>query len=122
MSYKVIKILSKYSIVINYGQNSGASEGEKVLIYTPGEEIEFEGKKYGCLDRIKAELEIVMVYDNFSICEKLTKRTVGPLAIQDMLRKEEISIKELRVNNDDIANLTYRDKAPISLGDLVKVK
>ena len=39
VEYNVIDIINKYSIVINYGFNSGAEEGEKVRIFSKGKEM-----------------------------------------------------------------------------------
>ena len=70
--YKVIDIINKFNIIINYGLNDGAFEGQEVRISTIGDEIfDLDGKSLGNIEIIKDELEIDRVYDNFSLCKKI---------------------------------------------------
>lgn len=69
---KVIRILDKYSILINYGKSKGAKIGENVQILEIGPEIvdPDSGESLGTLDHIKDVLQIQEVFDEFSICGK----------------------------------------------------
>ena len=77
--YKVINIINKFNIIINYGSNDGAYEGQEVRISTTGDEIlDLDGKSLGNIEIIKEELEITKIYDNFSICKKIKINEVNP--------------------------------------------
>lgn len=119
--YKVIKLLADNSIIVNYGKNDGAYVGEELRIFTPGEEIIFEGTNYGNLDLIKSDIEVVLIFPNFSVCQKIIRKTVNAFGLSDYLTREIKEVQKLNLNKEDISNTIYMDKSPIKLGDLVKI-
>lgn len=121
VEYNVIDIINKYSIVINYGFNSGAEEGEKVRIFTKGKEMfDLNKKSLGHIEMIKDELEIVKVFDFFSICEKIKIKERNILQPMTLIRTERTRVA-LNVEEKDFSKVKYRDGAPIKVGDFVKI-
>lgn len=119
--YKVINIINKFNIIINYGSNDGAYEGQEVRISTTGDEIlDLDGKSLGNIEIIKEELEIIKVYDNFSVCEKIRINEVNPFQPISLVKKEKRAV-ELNVKEEDFSNIKYLDKSPIQKGDNVKI-
>ncbi|CAM3109068.1 hypothetical protein [Streptobacillus ratti] len=125
MEYKVIKILNEKEIVIDYGEENGALKEEKIIIFEPGIEIIYKNKNYGEMYKIKEKLEIVEVYQQFSICQKITieESSYNILFHNPLNRVRKIKkIKEINVG--DVPNLektTYRSYEPVKLGDKVKI-
>ena len=121
VEYNVIDIINKYSIVINYGFNSGAEEGEKIRIFTKGKEMfDLNKKSLGHIEMIKDELEIVKVFDFFSICEKIKIKERNILQPMHLIRTERTRV-ELNVEEKDFSKVKYRDSTSIKVGDFVKI-
>lgn len=121
VEYNVIDIINKYSIVINYGFNSGAEEGEKIRIFTKGKEMfDLNKKSLGHIEMIKDELEIVKVFDFFSICEKIKIKERNILQPMPLIRTERTRV-ELNVEEKDFSKVKYRDSTSIKVGDFVKI-
>jgi hypothetical protein len=119
--YQVINIINKFNIIINYGSNDGAYEGQEVRISTTGDEIlDLDGKPLGNIEIIKEELEITRIYENFSICKKIKIKEINPFQPVSLVKKERIAI-ELNVKEEDFSNIKYQDMAPIRKGDSVKI-
>ena len=119
--YKVINIINKFNIIINYGSNDGAYEGQEVRISTTGDEIlDLDGKSLGNIEIIKEELEITKIYNNFSICKKIKINEVNPFQPISLVKKE-IRAVELNVKEEDFSNIKYQDITPIKKGDNVKI-
>lgn len=129
--YKVIKILSKYSILIDYGYKQGAKKGKTIRVVKTGDEIIYNDTKYGTYDFVKEELQIVNVFENFSECRKfilkpspftrdLTSMANSIASIISSSKQET----ELNVNEKEISplieNFNEIDET-IYLGDTVKI-
>jgi hypothetical protein len=86
ITFKVIKIIDDYSLVINGGLNNDISKGDEVEIFLEGDEIIdpfMDGKVLGTLDYIKDILEVTEVYTNFAVCEKIvTEKIYTPSPLQ----------------------------------------
>lgn len=119
--YKVIDIINKFNIIINYGSNDGAFEGQEVRISTIGDEIfDLDGKSLGNIEIIKDELEIDKVYENFSICKKIVVSELNPFQPIPIIKKQKKAL-ELNVDEKDFSNIKYQDKSPIKKGDSIKI-
>ncbi|SJZ95507.1 hypothetical protein SAMN02745174_02065 [Cetobacterium ceti] len=119
--YKVIKILDKKTILIDYGKMNKAKVGEKIKIIKSGEDIyDLDGRYIGSLDSLKAVLEIVRVEEEFSLCQNIETKEVNPFAPAIMLKTTKIIAKELNIKEDEIAYLEYTNNEPITIGDIVK--
>ena len=100
--YKVIKLLSDNSLIVDYGKNEGAYVGEELRVFTPGEEIVFENINYGKLDFIKADVEIVSVFPKFSVCQKIIRKSVNAFALTDYVTREVEVIGDLNLKKEEI--------------------
>lgn len=130
---EVIKILDQFAILIDYGSRDGAIKGDKVRVFIKGKEVyDNKGEFLGTLDIIKDELEIVEVYEYFSVCEKIerTSKTIvrNPFEIHkisDLMKKTEVetNVKKLplNVNKEECTNDIFQTNEPIKKGDLVKI-
>lgn len=120
MEYRIINIIDKFSVIINYGKEDGAKRGNQVRVFKEGEAI-YDGEKYlGSLDIVKADLEIVMVYEKFSICKCIERTTRNPFMVLNFERTVT-EVKELNVEKEDFSNLKYRTNEPLKIGDSVKI-
>jgi len=122
--YRVIEIVDEYSILINYGNNESASEGEEIRIISTGPEVKdpATGETLGTLDSIKSELTIVTTYDNFSLCKKVEKTTKNILANPlSQFQTTSIQVKPLDVDVNSISNKKAPNDKIIKVGDLVEI-
>lgn len=117
---QVIKILDKFTVVINAGFTDklhSIGKGKKVAIYEPGPKIEdIDGTVLGNYDFIKAELIITEVYPNFCIAKHLKEgpvfdlqKSLGGFTSKGPLDVEENKITPIKPKNSEI-----------TIGDLVK--
>lgn len=119
--YKIIKILDRKTVLINYGKFDKAKVGEKIKVVEIGEEIyDLNNIFIGTLDSLKAELEIIRVEDQFSLCQKIEIKETNPFTPVISLAKTTTTIKDLNVKEEDISNLTFISNKPIEIGDIVK--
>lgn len=119
---KVIAILDKYTILIDYGRSDGASLKDSVRVIQRGPLVVYDGEEYGSLDNIKAELTIKTIYNNFSVCKNSkTSNAVINNFSQSFLSLYEAQHEELNVNESQIENLDVPEDKIINLGDLVEV-
>ncbi|MCU5547625.1 hypothetical protein OCB13_09540 [Bacillus cereus] len=78
-TFKVIKIIDEYSIVISGGLYEDVSIGDSIEIYLEGDEIidPFnDNKTLGTLDFIKDTLEVTELYPKFAVCKKIVTETI----------------------------------------------
>lgn len=125
MEYMVIKILNEKEIAIDYGNNFGAKIGEQVIIFEPGEKIIYNNKNYGEMYKIKEKLEIVEVYEEFSICQKIVveENSYHIFLNNPFVKNEKVKkVKEINVGNlTNSEKTTYKSYDMIRVGDKVKV-
>lgn len=119
--YKVIAILDRKRIVIDYGRNNKASKRDLVRVIEIGPEINYEGRSYGTMDTIKSNLSIETIYEKFSVC---TNNNIENDVTKSLIGSFSSSIKfneNLNINEEQISNLKEPDIKPISLGDVVEI-
>ena len=121
--YKVIEILDEYNIMINYGFDKGAVQGERLRSISKGEEVidKETGANLGTLDAIKAVVSVKTVYAKFSLCHQV--RTVeftiqSPLA--SMLQRSSTE-ERLPVNPDMMTHREIPSGGMISVGDTAQL-
>ncbi len=121
--YKVIEILDEYNIMINYGFDKGAVQGERLRIISKGEEVidKETGANLGTLDAIKAVVSVKTVYAKFSLCHQV--RTVefpilSPLA--SMMQRSSTE-ERLPVNPDMMTHREIPSGGMISVGDTAQL-
>lgn len=118
--YRVIKIVDDKTIMINYGLYDKAKKGQKVRVFQKGEDIFDNNICLGTLDIIKEDLEIIAVYDAFSLCQKIVSEQANPYQL--FVSSQNINkVEKLNVDKSEIENLKYKSDEPIKNGDLVKI-
>lgn len=132
MAYKVVKIVDEYLIVVDYGLENGATEGDILEIIKVGEEV-FDTENFvslGTLDIVKAKVKVRQVYEHMSLCISDDTITIdssltGFAATLDALSENFSSteIRALKVNTEQITGGYDEDSdLTIRIGDLVKVR
>lgn len=124
---KVIRILDDETLVINAGSNQYIHEGQKLVIYEEGETLKDPdtGKTLGTLDYIKARVEVVNTYSNFSTVKSLSHYTekvnTGVMSAFTDRTKEvhKTKVNKLPVEQSQIKKQVIKNKK-IIIGDLVK--
>jgi hypothetical protein len=123
MSYKIVKIVDEYHVVVKYGSKDGAVPGEHLEIYQVGEEVidPEAGESLGTLDFIKGKLKIKHVYNKMSLCE--SNEFVPNTTIATMINMGSAfgdRQKALNVNTEEISG-GYDGNSKINMGDLVRI-
>lgn len=95
-TFRVIKIIDEYSIVINGGINDDITLGEDIEIFIEGDEIKYEGEVLGTLDFVKAKLEVTEVYPKFAVCKNIVEeKEYHPTSFQKTLGASLSAFNEL---------------------------
>lgn len=132
----VIRILNEYEIIIDVGKKQGIVEDDKFVVYNEGEEIlDLEGNSLGKLELVKANVEVIKVQDNYSICsaykiKKINELTgLGALAGLNTINmlagyetKTEKKRVPLNVDEEDFEDTITSGHGQIKKGDLVKLE
>jgi len=89
---KVIEIINSGNIIIDYGLEDGAKEGDLLRIYAVGEPvIAPDGTNLGTFDQVKDTVEVVVPYNEFSLCQKARKITAPVLnPLSEFLSKSAV--------------------------------
>lgn len=122
---KVIRIISEKAIIIDVGSDY-LTEGDKVQIYTAGEEIkDLDGNSLGVYEYIKATLDVVQTSKNYSICKNIVEKENTSLYsefnnLSALYSRKQKVAEDLCVDTDDINPLHLDENKTIKLGDLVK--
>lgn len=119
-NFKVIEIIDEYTLLINYGFNDGAVEGDRLRIYSIGEKVLDPDTKaeLGTLDNIKDIVQVEVPYENFSLCRKVRtvrKEILNPLS---KLVQTTTTLESLYVDKTEISGRKPLKKEPIKIGDL----
>lgn len=119
--YKIIKIIDEYNVLVDYGLNSHASEGDILNVFVPGKEVIVDEVNYGTLDIIKAQLVVKSVYSKMSLCTNRDKETFSPL---ERLKNPftETYIRPLKIDENQKEKLIDDIDKSLRIGDLVRKK
>ncbi|WP_066300235.1 hypothetical protein [Bacillus sp. FJAT-29937] len=135
ITFKVIKIIDEYSLVINGGINDDISLGDNIEIFLEGDEIidPFnEDEKLGTLDFIKEKLEVTEIYSNFAVCKKIiTEKIFHPSAMQRAFSsiatnglggttETRTIVEKINVDKSEITGRKTGEKV-IKIGDLARI-
>lgn len=118
-TFKVVKIINEYEIVINAGRDHGISRNEQLEIFVPGEVVidPDTNENLGTLDFIKAYLNVKDAFPKMSVCENSETKTKSLLSAFDNFSTEETL--RLNVDSKEISGgLTGSRK--IKIGDMVR--
>lgn len=122
-NYRVIEIIDEYTLIINYGLDAGAQQGENLRIFTVGEPVldPMDKSSLGTLDIIKGTVEVVTPYPAFSICKKIIRHELSILNPLSNLVQTKKSINKLNVSDEDLSHRKLPDISPIKVGDNVMI-
>lgn len=115
-TYKVIKIINEYQLVVNVGKTQGIHKGDTLEIYVPGEKIHDPdtNELLGTLDFIKAYIIVKDIFEKMCICENKSN-ILSPIAAMSILN----SPQRLNVDSKEISGGILED-SKIQVGDFVR--
>ena len=115
-SFKVVKIISEFELVISGGSKDGIKVGDEAEVYEVGQRVYLPGSSecIGTLDHIKCQLIITRVYEQMSVCKN--KSVIGPINTSIVFPNQK-----LPVNASDIESSDIEENNIIQIGDLVKL-
>lgn len=122
--HRVIEILDEYSILVNYGRDHGAEEGDEIRVIATGPEVidPVTNEVLGTLDSVKATLTIAVAYRKFSLCKKIETITknvlISPISQFQTTTK---TIKPIEVDEKSITNKKAPDDKIIKIGDKIEI-
>lgn len=135
-TFKVIKIIDDYSLVINGGLTDDVSLGDEIEIFLEGDEVvdPFNNEKpLGTLDFIKENLEVTEIYPHFAVCKKITKKEIHqPSAMQRAFQaaaymggaggvtETEVVEEKINIREEDKTGRRTGDKV-IKIGDIARI-
>lgn len=123
-NFKVIEILDKHSVLINYGRDQAANENDKVRIISIGPAVidPETNENLGTLNSVKAILTVVTVYDKFSLCQNIETTTTNVLTSPlSRFETKSTQVKILNVDEATISNKKIPDDTLIKIGDIVEI-
>jgi hypothetical protein len=125
--FKVVKIISEYSVVINAGSEQGLKLNDELEIFIPGNPVidPDTGEELGTLDLIKAYIEVTDVFEKMSICKNINTVQKGFLESINTLNALTFTRTErvrLNVDSSQISNDFSDLDSQIRIGDLVRKK
>lgn len=132
--FQVIKIIDEFSIVINGGLNDSISKGDEIEIFVIGDMITDpfnDNKELGTLDFVKATLEVVEIYRDFSVCKKFEEKEVyTPSAMEKAFapvagymqgtKRIEKTVQKININEEEITG-RIKDDFVIKIGDTARL-
>lgn len=121
--YKVIEIIDEYNIIIDYGFDKDAMQGEKLRIIAKGEEVidKATGNSLGTLDAIKAVVSVKTVYAKFSLCHRVRISEVPMLSPLSELVHRSSREERLPVNPDMMTHRKIPNGGAIAVGDTAQL-
>lgn len=126
---RIVKILDEYKVLILGGWNDGINKGDRFNIIERGENIidPETSKSLGTLDFVKIRLEVVNVYEKFSVLSNMVTETI-PSATQNAMfsimnsvgqEKKITSAQQLPVNESEITPVSpFEPDKHIHVGDV----
>lgn len=120
-TFKIIKIINEYKVVVNAGANNDIKEDDILEVYAPGQEItDPETKEFlGTLDYIKAKLRVVDVFPKMCVCVNRETRLSEPFKeLSNLTITQRVS---LNVDSREISGGYENVDKKIHLGDLVRL-
>ena len=121
--YKVIEIIDEYNIIIDYGFDKDAMQGEKLRIISKGEEVidKATGNSLGTLDAIKAVVSVKTVYAKFSLCHRVRILEAPMLSPLSELVHRSSREERLPVNPDMMTHRKIPKGGAIAVGDTAQL-
>ncbi len=126
---KIIRIIDKYTVVVNLGRIHGiTSDSIFNIIGLPEDIIDpFSGENLGSVSVVKSKVKSQQVYDKFTIASaKWVQRTLKfgrsmAVALSDCFESHEVDQGELFVEDRDVRPWKAVTETPVKVGDVVSV-
>lgn len=120
--YRIVHIPDLTSVVINAGAIDDVKAGDKFEIFLIGQEIidPETGFSLGTLDKIKAVIEVVIIYDKMCLCKNIDRTNSGITQIGMMLSSLSNERRELNVDKTQISGSFIDKDSTIVVGDKVR--
>lgn len=120
-SYRVVKIINEYKIVLNCGSEDGFCKGDELEIYVPGEPVldPETNTVLGNLDFIKATIEIQDLFENMCVCVNAEHEKISGFMLMDQINTSSRP-KRLNVEALDISGGYSKTDRKIKVGDLAR--
>ena len=120
-SFKIVKIIDEYQVIINGGSNHGVniSDNFQILDEKGSEVTDPEtGEVIGHLDLIKDTIQVANVFEKMSICENIKTRQIN---VFENITKSLIFTEKEKLNVDltQVSGGFKHSDAPIQIGDIV---
>lgn len=121
-TFKVVKIINEYKVVVNAGSQDFIREGAELEIFAPGKDVidPDTGENLGALDYVKAKLCVIDVFPKMSICENYDGERIR--TIEDVLSHTITEKIPLNVDAKDISGGFEGISKKIRVGDLVRTR
>lgn len=123
-TYKIIKIIDEYNVVVNAGSSQSIKINDTLEIFIKGEPIiDLDTDvELGTLDTVKARLRVKQVFENFCVCSNYenSKSNLSVLIdVQGLYGSSEP--KRLNVDSSQISGgFKKNEDSKIRIGDLVR--
>ncbi|MCM3079606.1 hypothetical protein [Brevibacillus invocatus] len=119
-TWKVVKIIDEYNIVVNAGFEDDIEKEDKLEIYIPGTEVIDPDtlESLGTLDSIKAYLVVKHVFARMCICQNAETKVVSIIDFSANFSREET--KPLNIDSMQISGGLDKADRKIRIGDLVR--
>lgn len=124
-SFHVVKIIDEYTIVTNYGEESGAKKGDLLEIYVPGEQIidPLTKEPLDTLDLIKGVVEVHSITPKMSVCKSQTypSNVFSPILEELGIAFVKKQSSKLNIDFNDISGGYPEGNNKIKIGDFVRI-
>ncbi len=118
-TYRIVKIVDPYTVVINAGSASSLHADDVLEIFVPGSEVKDPetGEILGTLDFIKGRIKVKSIMEKMTICQSAIIKTESLFDIGSF--KTAIT-ERLNIDSSDISGGYEEVDAKIKVGDLVR--
>jgi hypothetical protein len=120
-SFRVVRILDEFSVVIDAGYDNGVKKDDLFQIYVPGETITDPNNPeevLGTLDTIKATIKAVQVSPAITVCNNAEGPALMP-ELEKAFSAFRFPTRPLRIDPTQVQTTSF-SKEPIKLGDKVR--
>ncbi len=119
---KIVRIISKYSVIVDKGLNDGVKEGMEGIIYEDLGPIKTDyGTELGNYTFRKGEIVVKQAEPDFSIVSTPVRYTETMSIMKEFMGLSSPKQKELDVDDKDIKPLIEKGTEKVKVGDLVRI-
>lgn len=123
--FNVIEIVNEKTIIVDCGRIAGVEGGDKLRILERGEKVynPTTEENLGSLDLIKTTVEIVSLYEKFSLCQRINRDQTMNTMLNPLsnFQKNLVRIEQINVDTESTTNRKIRTSSPIKVGDIAEL-